>query len=217
MTDHHDVASDLAERRARWDERHREGDFEGSGPNPTLVAAMDGLRPGSVLELGSGGGTNAVWMAAKGWRVTAVDLSPVGLAAGTARARDAGVSVEWVERDLLTWSPPHEAFDLVVAVYLQLPAVERRRVYAAGLAAVAPGGRMIVVAHDPINVTEGLGGPQDQERLFTAAALAAEIVPADAHLVVERSDVVRRDPVPRRAPIDALLVIRRPGSQETRS
>ncbi|HET7636988.1 MAG TPA: class I SAM-dependent methyltransferase, partial [Candidatus Limnocylindria bacterium] len=51
------------EARLRWDERHRSGDFEGRGPNPTLIAAVDGLQPGRALELGAGSGTNAVWLA----------------------------------------------------------------------------------------------------------------------------------------------------------
>jgi SAM-dependent methyltransferase len=197
-------------RRLGWDERHSHGDFEGDGPNPTLVGGVAGLTPSSALELAAGSGTNAVWLATQGWRTTAVDWSPVGLANGRAKKETAGVEVEWLERDLFVWTPPVGAFDLVVVVYLHLPPDERAVVYARAAAAVAPGGRLVVVAHDPINATEGQGGPPDTTRLFTAAELATELLAADPTLVVERAEVVRRVPLPDRAPIDALLLIRRP-------
>jgi SAM-dependent methyltransferase len=198
------------DRRLGWDERHSHGDFEGDGPNPTLVAGVAGLIPGTALELAAGSGTNAVWLASQGWRTTAVDWSPVGLANGKAKASAAGVQVEWLERDLFAWSPPARAYDLVVIVYLHVPADERRPIYAAAAAAVAPGGRMIVVGHDRINATDGVGGPPDPTRLFTAEEIAAELRAADPELVVERAEVARRVPPPGRAPIDSLLVIRRP-------
>jgi SAM-dependent methyltransferase len=197
-------------RRLGWDERHREGDFEGEGPNPTLVLGVAGLLPGTAVELAAGSGTNAVWLAGQGWRTTAVDWSPVGLANGHAKAEAAGVEVEWLERDLFAWSPPVRSFDLVVVVYLHLPPDERGPVYAAAAAAVAPGGRLLIVGHDRINATEGEGGPPDLSRLFTADELAHELLGVDPTLVVERSEIVRRVPPPGRAPIDALLIVRRP-------
>ena len=204
-------------RRLGWDERHRSGDFEGDGPNPTLVLGTAGLLPGTALELAAGSGTNAVWLAGQGWRTTAVDWSPVGLANGRAKAKAATagepavwVEVDWLERDLLTWSPPVRSFDLVVIVYLHLPPEERGPVYAAAAAAVAPGGRLLIVGHDRINATEGEGGPPDTVRLFTADEIAHELLAVDPTLVVERSETVRRVPPPGRAPIDSLLVLHRP-------
>lgn len=201
-------------RRVRWDERHAAGDFEGDGPNPTLVAAVAELRPGRALELAAGSGTNAVWLARHGWETTAVDWSPVGLANGRAKAAVAGVEVEWLEHSLFDWSPPTRSFDLVVIVYLHVPPAERRPIYGQAAAAVAPGGRLVVVGHDRINATEGEGGPPDPDRLFTAAEVAAELLAADLHLEIERAEVVRRVPPPGRAPIDALLVARRMDASE---
>jgi SAM-dependent methyltransferase len=197
-------------RRVGWDERHSTGDFEGEGPNPTLVLGTAGLLPGTALELAAGSGTNAVWLARQGWRTTAVDWSPVGLANGLAKAQAAGVEVEWLERDLFAWSPPGRSFDLVVIVYLHLPPDERGPVYAAAAAAVAPRGRLLIVGHDRINATEGEGGPPDTVRLFTADEIAHELLAVDPTFVVERSEVVRRVPPPGRAPIDSLLVLHRP-------
>ena len=197
-------------RRLGWDERHREGDFEGEGPNPTLVLGVAGLLPGTALELAAGSGTNAVWLAGQGWRTTAVDWSPVGLANGQAKAEAAGVEVEWLERDLFAWSPPVRSFDLVVIVYLHVPQDERAKIYPRAAAAVAPRGRLLVVGHDRLNATEGEGGPPDTVRLFTADEIAQELLAVDPTLVVERSEVVRRVPPPGRAPIDSLLVLHRP-------
>jgi len=197
-------------RRLGWDERHSAGDFEGVGPNPTLVIGASGLVPGSALELAAGSGTNAVWLATQGWRTTAVDWSPVGLANGRAKAEAAGVEVDWLERDLFAWSPPINSFDLVVIVYLHVPPDERATIYPHAAAAVAPGGHLLIVGHDKLNATEGQGGPPDSVRLFTAQEVAAELLAADPSLVVERSEVIRRVPPPDRAPIDSLLVLRRP-------
>ena len=197
-------------RRLGWDERHREGDFEGEGPNPTLVLGTAGLLRGTALELAAGSGTNAVWLAGQGWRTTAVDWSPVGLANGQAKAEAAGVEVEWLERDLFAWSPPVRSFDLVVIVYLHVPPDERAKIYPRAAAAVAPRGRLLVVGHDRLNATEGEGGPPDTVRLFTADEIARELLAVDPTLVVERSEIVRRVPPPGRGPIDSLLVLRRP-------
>jgi SAM-dependent methyltransferase len=197
------------QRRLDWDERHKGGDFEGEGPNPTLVAGVTGLAPGSALELASGSGTNAVWLAQQGWQTTAVDWSPVGLANGKAKADAAGVAVDWQERDLFEWSPPRRAFDLVVIAYLHLPPDERGPVYAHAAAAVAPGGRLLIVGHDRLHGAEGQGGP-DPARLFTAREIAAALQGADPELMIERAEVVHQVPLPGQGPIDALIVLRRP-------
>jgi SAM-dependent methyltransferase len=197
------------EARRQWDERHRSGDFEGRGPNPVLVDAVERLPPGRALELACGSGTNAVWLAGLGWQVTAVDWSPVALANARLQADAAGVSVDWQERNLFDWLPPASAFDLVLMVYLHMPPAERRPIYAAAAAAVAPGGRLVVIGHDRSNATEGEGGPPDPDRLFTAEEIGDELLAVDPALEVQRAEVVRRRPRPERGPIDALLVVRR--------
>jgi RNA polymerase sigma-70 factor, ECF subfamily len=195
--------------RRRWDERHSESVIESDDPNQVLVAEASELAPGTALDVACGDGTNAVWLAGRGWRVTGVDWSGVALAKAQAKAAAAGVNVAWVEADLMDWSPPDRAFDLVTVAYLHLPLDERRVVYAAAARAVAPGGRMLIVGHDRTNLTEGVGGPQDPDRLFSAEELARDLIHADAELAIERAVVVRRAPAPERGPIDALLVLRR--------
>ncbi len=212
----HDRA-DADKRRLAWDERHRAGDFEGHGPNPTLAAALaegdPSGPPGTALELACGSGTNAVWLAGRGWNVTAVDWSPIGLENGRAKAAETGVSIEWLERDLFSWLPPARAFDLVVIVYLHLPPQERSPVYSHAAAAVAPGGRLVIIGHDRLQALEGVPGP-DPDRLFTAGEIAAPLVAADPELRVEQERVVRRVAPPEHGPIDALLTLRRQGPAE---
>lgn len=197
-----------APHRRSWDERHADGDFEGHGPNETLVAAVAGLPQGTTLELAAGSGTNAIWLASHGWRVTAVDWSGVALANARAAAAVAGVDVEWLERDLFTWTPPARAFDLVVIVYLHLAPTERRTVYGAAAAAVAPGGHLVVIGHDRSNLAGG-DGPIEAERLLSAADAAGELIEADRDLVIERAEIVQRAETSPAGPLDALIVIRR--------
>jgi RNA polymerase sigma-70 factor (ECF subfamily) len=195
--------------RHRWDERHAERTIESDEANPVLVAEASRLPRGTALDIGCGDGTNAVWLASHGWEVTGVDWSSVALAKAQARAEAAGVAVDWIEADLMDWSPPAGAFDLVTIAYLHVGPEERGPIYSAAARAVAPGGRLLVVGHDLANLTEGAGGPQDPERLFTAEGLGRELTDTDPALVIERAEVVRRRPAPERGPIDALLVLRR--------
>jgi 2-polyprenyl-3-methyl-5-hydroxy-6-metoxy-1,4-benzoquinol methylase len=199
------------EHRRRWDERHGERTIESAEPNPILVAEAAKLSPGTALDVGCGDGTNAAWLASRGWRVTGVDWSGVALAKAQASAEGAGVTADWIEADLMTWTPPAGAFDLVTIVYLHLPVPERRAVYRAAATAVAPGGMLLIVGHDRTNLTDGAGGPQDPDRLFTAAELAHDLLADDPEFEIEEAGALRRRPGPERGPIDAVLRARRAG------
>lgn len=194
-------------RRELWDERHATSDpIESHEPDATLVEVARELVPGRALDLATGDGRNAIWLARQGWTVTAVDFSQVGLERARAAAERAGVTVAWVRADLIEWLPPRRAFDLVDVVYLHLPPAERATAYAGAAEAVAPGGTLLVVGHDTANLTEGSGGPQDPAVLFTADELAATLT----DLRIERADrVVRPLPDGRRA-VDAVVRAVRP-------
>ena len=196
-------------RRELWDERHAARDtIESPEPDPTLIQEVIGLRPGRALDLGTGDGRNAVWLAARGWRVTAVDFSRVALARARALARASGVDVEWRLADLLEWVPPAASFDLVTLFFIHLPREERRAVYARAAAAVGPGGTLLIVGHDRTNLSDGVGGPRDADVLFTASEIAADL----AGFTIERAEAVRRPPHNDRGPIDAVVrAVRRAG------
>jgi SAM-dependent methyltransferase len=197
-------------RREDWNRRYAALDpiHATDVPNRFLVAEVAGLGPGRALDLGCGAGRNAVWLAERGWRVTAVDYSDVALDIARARSAARGVDVEWIAADVVAWTPPSRAFDLVCVLYVQLPPAERRRLLARAVDAVRPGGTLLVVGHDLLNLTEGWGGPRQPEVLYTPEDLAAEI----DGLVVERVERVRRpaeEAGGQHEAIDALLRARR--------
>jgi SAM-dependent methyltransferase len=194
--------------RERWNKRWA-GERAAASVEPSafLVAEVAALPPGRALDLACGAGRNAVWLARRGWRVTAVDFSEVALRAARQLGTTSGVSVEWLEEDAVQWTPPARAFDLVTVLYLQLPAAERRIALARAAAAVRPGGTLLVLGHDLLNLAAGAGGPSKADVLFTPDDVVAEI----GDLVVERAERLRR-PVAgaERDAVDALVRARRP-------
>ena len=159
------------------------------------AAELAGLSPGRAIDLAAGEGRNTVWLGERGWRVTAVDFSRVGLDKGrklsAARGVD-GARVDWVVADLRDYEPEPGAFDLVLIAYVQVIPELRARVLARAAAATAPGGTVFVIGHDLTNLTEGVGGPQDPDVLYTPEAVSAEL----AGLLVVRAERVHRT-VPR--------------------
>ena len=111
-----------------WDERYAGPELVwGAGPNCFVTEELAALEPGRALDLGTGEGRNAIWLAARGWQVTGVDFSAVGLARAAELARQRGVDVGWVKADLLSYQPSPAGYDLVLIAYIQLPADELAR------------------------------------------------------------------------------------------
>ena len=161
----------------RWDEKYADIEFQPTlPPSPFVAAELTRLPPGRALDLAAGHGRHTVWLAEQGWQVTAVDFSRVGLdqarKLSAARGVDDG-QVDWVVADLDDYQPARAAFNLVLMAYLQVDAVLRAKVLTGAAAAVAPGGTLLVVGHDLTNLTEGVGGPQYPEVLYTPEAITA--------------------------------------------
>ena len=178
-----------------WDERYAATDLVWSaGPNQFVESELADLRPGRAVDLAAGEGRNALWLAERGWQVTAVDFSLVGLDKGRQalarhpRGRD--LHVEWVQADVLDYDPGPVGFDLSLVAYLQLVAEERGTALRRAFAMLAPGGTLLVVGHDTSNLTEGTGGPTDPAVLFTAEEVLGD-------LDGERFEVVRAERVSR--------------------
>ncbi|UAL32115.1 class I SAM-dependent methyltransferase [Nocardioides rotundus] len=149
-------------------------------PNPHLVAEVAALDPGTALEAGAGAGAEAIWLAGRGWRVTAADISAEALGRARDRARSAGGEdrITWVEADLSAWEP-EERFDLVTTHYAH-PSIPQLAFYARLAGWVAPGGSLLVVGHRqaPDDVVghghgHGEGGRPAPEASVTAASVAA--------------------------------------------
>lgn len=158
MTDpavhHHE--HDHAERRPAtgqaqaWDERYRaRGDAMWSGrPNGRLVVEVEGLAPGRALDVGCGEGADAIWLAQRGWDVTAVDVSVVAVGRARAAAEAAGVAVTWIADDVLARPFPAASFDLVSLQYPALPKAAGEAALHTLLDAVRPEGVVLAVYHD---------------------------------------------------------------------
>jgi SAM-dependent methyltransferase len=140
--------------KAYWEERYRGGHTTvcHRRPSPQLVAEAEDLAAGTALDAGCGEGADAIWLASRGWRVTAVDLAGGALrrAREHAEAVEAAVTsrIDWVQADLTTWTPTEEHFDLVCAHYVH-PAAPREALFRRLAALVAPGGTLLIVGHQP--------------------------------------------------------------------
>ncbi|MDQ1749408.1 MAG: hypothetical protein QOE71_464 [Pseudonocardiales bacterium] len=160
---------------AEWDGRYADREQLWSGqPNGALVAEVGALTPGRVLDVGCGEGADAVWLASGGWDVTAIEVSGVALERAAGHARDAGVAVRWVHAELAQAMLPPASFDLVSAQYPALLRTPDAAAERALLAAVAPGGVLLLVHHagmDTQQVHDGGFDPADYVWLPMVAAL----------------------------------------------
>lgn len=136
-----------------WERLYTERGQRWSGrPNQRLVEVAGGLPPGRALDLGCGEGGDGVWLARRGWMVTAVDVSPTALGRLTTRAVTEGVAdrIDAVCIDLATAFPvvPEGGWNLVSAQFFQSTiALPRTAILARAAASVAPGGLLLVVDH----------------------------------------------------------------------
>jgi SAM-dependent methyltransferase len=179
---------------AAWNDRYAAAEFVWSTePNQFLAAEVAGLTAGSALDLACGEGRNAVWLATLGWDATGVDFSDVGLAkaAKLAEANEVTAKTRWVCADATSWVPD-EQFDLVAVAYLHLSEPLRRAAMSVAVAALAPGGTLVVIGHDATNITEGVGGPPDPAVLYGPDDIVGDLHSADLALVVERAERVLR-------------------------
>jgi len=173
-----------------WDERYRA--VEGSGqlwsgrPNPQLVEQVSGLPPGDALEAGCGEGADAVWLAGRGWTVTAVDVSAValerGAAAAAAQGEDIARRITWRREDLRSWQPERDRFGLVSAQYMHLP--ERGSLHRRLAAAVRPGGTLLIVAHHPDDLRANVGRTGHPDMFMSAQDMAASLDPGEWDVIV---------------------------------
>jgi 2-polyprenyl-3-methyl-5-hydroxy-6-metoxy-1,4-benzoquinol methylase len=151
-------------------------------PNSHLTGLAGELEPGRALDAGCGHGAESLWLAGRGWTVTAVDFSPAALAHARATAIGLGPDVadriDWVEDDLGTWTPDAGRYDLVVSLYVHVAGSVEEAVTRLATG-VAPGGTLLLVGHLPIDPATGSETPAaDQQQVTVAAARAVLDAPA---------------------------------------
>jgi SAM-dependent methyltransferase len=131
-------------------------------PNAYLRTEVADLTPGRALDAGCGNGTEAIWLASSGWRVTGVDFSTAALEHGRTTAdaigSDVAERIDWVEGDLGTWTPPAGQFDLVSCLYVHVDGSVAELVTRLGTG-VAPGGTILLVGHLPVDPATGRPTP----------------------------------------------------------
>lgn len=193
-----------------WEERYSQPDRVWSGKvNHWLVEIAEGLAPGTALDLACGEGGDAVWLAGRGWEVTAVDFAGPALTRGAAAAAGAGVAdrISWVQSDIASLTPEGR-YDLVTMHFLHTPDLAVRD---AALRAAwdATGGTLLVVAHDPRNAVEGTaGGPPDPQVLYAAGDVLDVLGIQSSDPCVVSAQAHRRQ-TPAGLWIDAVVVLRR--------
>ncbi|HEX6521733.1 MAG TPA: FAD-dependent oxidoreductase [Streptosporangiaceae bacterium] len=193
-----------------WDERYRSKPEIWSGnPNTVLVAEVADLPPGAAFDAGSGEGGDAFWLAARGWKVTAADISGVALERASARAGKLGLDIQWLHADLAR-TPPPGTYDLVTAHFLHLPAADRKTLFRHLIDAVAPGGTLLVTGHDRSDLATTMRRPALAEFGWTADEVAAELGEGWTIEVAEARPRPATDPDGREVTIhDAVLRARR--------
>ena len=195
------------------DRDEKAGSGKGRELAPERGVSRDGDAPGFALELGSGQGADAIWLARAGWTVLAVELSATALRLADGRAREAGVSdrIEWRRHDLGS-GVPDGAFDLVLSSYTQSPvALDRVEVLRHAAARVAPGGTLLIVGHS--GVPSWSTDHTHAADMPDAATLIAQLdLPEDEWAVDRRLDVERAITDPDGAPAtrqDSVVRLRR--------
>jgi len=162
-------------------------------PNAHLTAEVGDLRPGRALDAGCGHGSDTLWLAARGWEVTAVDFAATALAHGRATAEamgpDIAERVEWIEADLATWTPRPDGYDLVVSLYVHVAGSVEEMVQRMGTG-VAPGGTLLLVGHRPIDPSTGAPTP-------AAGQVQVSVEEARAALDPDRWDLLVAEDRPR--------------------
>jgi cyclopropane fatty-acyl-phospholipid synthase-like methyltransferase len=157
-----------------WDDRYSADEYLfGTEPAAFLTRHTDLLARGSTaLVVGDGEGRNSVFLAEQGLLVTAMDISSVGVAKALRLAEQRGVAVDARVADILDWEWVPDAYDMVVAVFIQfLDPQQRSMVFEGFERTLRPGGRLLLHGYRPEQVNNGTGGPSDPAHMYSEALL----------------------------------------------
>ena len=178
-----------------WNERYAQDGFVfGLEPNDFLVECVNMLTPGRVLCLGEGEGRNAAWLAARGFAVHGVDISPVAVEKAKQLAAARSVDVEFRVADLARLTLVHEAWDVIVSVFAHTPRPVRAHVHREVVRGLKPGGHYVCEAYGPAQLGRGTGGPQDLEMLVALEDAQAELTDMEFLIADELEREVNEGP-----------------------
>lgn len=177
-----------------WDERYAKEEYAyGTEPNDFLRDMADRLPQGRVLCLAEGQGRNAVFLAGRGHEVTAVDGSAVGLARAQELAASRGVELRTVHADL----SDHDfgtGWDAVVCIFGHFPPALRQHVLRSAVAALRPGGGLLMEVYSTGQLGRGTGGPPVAEMLYDLEEMRRELAGLDLEIARETEREVHEGP-----------------------
>jgi len=175
-----------------WNEKFATIDYAyGTEPNDFLVSAVTNLKRGETLSLAEGEGRNAVWLAQRGFTVSASEQSEKGVGKTLRLALQRGVIVMAERGELETFHIQPNSWDLVVSIFAHTPQELRRKLHRQVVAGLKPGGVFVLEAYTPAQIANNTGGPKDASLMPTAELLRSEL----AGLVFDRIEEVERDVV----------------------
>ncbi len=159
-----------------WEQRYQRDDYYyGTDPNEFLAASADMLPRGDVLCLAEGEGRNSTWLAEQGFTVSSVDLTESGSEKTRRLAESRGVTVDVHTGDLATWDLGKDRWDAIVSIFAHTPLPIRLSLHRRVVAALRPGGVLLLEAYTPDQIGRGTGGPQHPDMTMTLAGLRDEL------------------------------------------
>ncbi|MEE2696778.1 MAG: class I SAM-dependent methyltransferase [Cyanobacteriota bacterium] len=169
-----------------WDQRFAGEEFVyGKQPNDFLRQQAAGLAAGQALCLAEGEGRNAVFLAELGHQVCVQDISPIGLGKAKALAQQKGVSITTLCCDLAALDLKPTSLDLIAAIWMHVEPELRARVFEQAVAALRPGGHLLIEAYHPQQLNFSSGGPTRRELLIEAAQLQQELATLEPLILQE--------------------------------
>ncbi|MGD8305245.1 MAG: class I SAM-dependent methyltransferase [Ignavibacteria bacterium] len=158
-----------------WNDRYSSNDFVyGAEPNVFFKDKLDKINPGKLLLLGEGEGRNAVYAARNGWNVGAVDFSDIAKDKALKFADDYSVEINYEVSDLATYNPRINYYDAVGIIFLHLNPRIRESVHSRIVAALKPGGTLILEVYDKEQLGKSSGGPQNIDMLYSKEELLSD-------------------------------------------
>lgn len=179
-----------------WDERYQGDDYVyGTEPNDFLRAQVDQLPPGRILCLAEGEGRNAVFLAERGFTVTAIDQSAVGLQKARRLAEQRGLTIDTIVADLADFELEPGAWDGIVSIFAHMPAPARRHIHGQAVTGLRPGGVFVLEAYRPEQLDYRTGGPPVVELMMELKALRTELSGLDFEYAEETVREIQEGPL----------------------
>lgn len=158
-----------------WDERYKTNEYAyGTLPNDFLKENVNTLPKGRVLSLAEGEGRNAVFLAKKGYKVTAIDSSLTGIEKGKKLAKKNNVKIEFIHADITKYDLGNCKWDAIVSIFFPLPSIERIELYKKVKRGLKPSGIFLLEAYTPQQIHFDTGGGKSVDLMQSKNSLRSE-------------------------------------------